>query len=83
MDYRIVVDAGHGESVKSKNSEMTILVSKYKSLRYFDRKVSFIYFIILAFCYKIVNKSGYLKDFILNNINILKNNEFMWCEELG
>jgi len=36
-----VIDAGHGESVKSKNSKMAILISKYKDLRYL-KKVSFI-----------------------------------------
>jgi len=32
---------------------------------------------------KIVNKFGYLKNSILNNINKLKNNELKWDEELG
>ena len=31
-NYKIVIDAGHGEVEKSKNKEMTINVSKYKSL---------------------------------------------------
>ena len=32
---------------------------------------------------KIVNKFGYLKNSILNNITRLKNNELKWDEELG
>lgn len=32
---------------------------------------------------KIVNKFGYLKASILNNIDRLKNNELLWDEELG
>lgn len=32
---------------------------------------------------KIVNKFGYLKTSILNNIDRLKNNELLWNEELG
>ena len=32
---------------------------------------------------KIANKFGYLKNSILNNIDKLNNNEFVWDEELG
>lgn len=32
---------------------------------------------------KLVNKFGYLKNSILNNIDRLKNNELEWDEELG
>ena len=32
---------------------------------------------------KIVNKFGYLKQSILNNIERLKNNDIIWDEELG
>ena len=32
---------------------------------------------------KIVNKFGYLKNSILNNIIKLKNNDLLWDEELG
>ena len=32
---------------------------------------------------KIINKFGYLKNSILNNIDRLNNNELLWDEELG
>jgi len=41
MNYKVIVDAGHGGIVLAQNKRNGYKVSKYK-IRYFGRKVSFL-----------------------------------------